>query len=297
MEVDAPDPGLAWGCVREGRYDPSELARAGPSRAVALSEPLLIRVYGMRRSGNHAVIDWLRRNMPGETVFLNDCAAGDPYASFQALETPRGDRHGPAFRDTRWYRQFQEGRDRFHHVVSYEDVAVGADPSGWQGRWRTVVVHRGFLGWLASYYALVAGRQRGTRWGVAEPTEIAPRIAAYAALLAASADASISLERWAHGIDARRAALGALGLAPRDDDAGAQARYGGGSSFRPGPAAPTAVELAGRWHAFAHDDAFEAIARDAARNDAFMAALADVYPKDVARLERLARGGRLRDER
>lgn len=259
--------------------------------------PVLISVHGMRRSGNHAVIGWLRRNLPGETVFLNDCAPGDPYRSFQMLESPRGDRHGPGFRATRWYPQFEAGREGFHHIVSYEDRAPEGDPEGFGGPWRSVVVHRGFLGWLASYYALVVRRQGGTAWGVADPAEIAPRIATYAALLRAPADARVSLERWSHDPAHRAAALGALGLPRLDDDTGAQSDYGGGSSFAPGRRAPDPGELSRRWRALAEDPAFERLAGGAARDDAFMRALEPLYPDDAARLARLARGGRLRDER
>ena len=259
--------------------------------------PVLIRVHGMRRSGNHAVIGWLRRNLPGETVFLNDCAPGDPYASFRMLESPRGDRHGPTFRSTRWYPQFEAGRAGFHHIVSYEDRAPSGDPEGWDGPWLSVIVHRGFLGWLASYYALVVRRQGGTEWGVADPAEIAPRIGTYAALLTAPADASISLERWVGDPGHRRAVLRAMDLPALDDDTGGQSDYGGGSSFAPGGRAPAAGELSDRWRALARDEAFEGLARAAARDDAFMGALEPLYPQDAARLARLARGGRLRDER
>ena len=275
-------------------------ARALPAEAPAAAArvPVLIRVFGMRRSGNHAVIDWLRRNIPGETVFLNDCAPGDPYDGFQMLESPRGDLHGPSFRHTRWYPQFERGRERFSHIVSYEDRVPGSEPLGWRAPWRTVVVHRAPLGWLASYYALAVHRQGGTAWGVRHPREIEPMLWRYAALLRAAADAvGVGLERWAEDASHRAGRLAALGLAPIDDAVGAQAEYGGGSSFAPGRAAPTARDLAGRWRAFADDAAFERLARRAAQDDAFMRALDPLYADDAARLARLARGGRLRDER
>ena len=260
--------------------------------------PVLIRVHGMRRSGNHAVIAWLRRNIPGETVFLNDCAPGDPYATFQTMETPRGDRHGRSFRETRWYPQFARGRARFSHIVSYEDRAPGAPPAGWSAPWRTLIVHRGFLGWLASYHALVVRRQGGTPWGVRHPREIEPMIRRYAALLrAASRATDVGLERWARDGAYRADRLAALGLVPIDDDVGRQADYGGGSSFAPGGEAPGAGELESRWRALAHDPDFERLALRAAQDDAFMRALDPLYPHEAARLTRLASGGRLQDER
>lgn len=251
----------------------------------------------MRRSGNHAVIAWLRRNLPGETVFLNDCRPGDPYATFQSLETPRGDRHGPSFRDTRWFAQFEAHRGRFHHVVSYEDQAPGPEPLGFGGPWRTVVVHRGFLGWLASYHALAVGRQGGTPWGVEHPREIAPMIGVYARLLSAPRDAAVSLERWAAEPAHRREVLAALDLPVTCDDTGPQTDHGGGSSFAPGRAPPDARALADRWRVLAHDPGFEALVLAAARDDAFIAALERIYPDQAKRLARLASGGRLIDER
>lgn len=260
--------------------------------------PVLIRVHGMRRSGNHAVIGWLRRNMPGGSVFLNDCGPGDPYASFRSMESPRGDRHGPSFRDTRWYAQFERGRAGFSHVVSYEDQAPGAPPSGWAAPWRTLIVHRGFLGWLASYYALVVHRQGGTPWGVDRPEQVEPMIERYAALLRAAREApEVGLEHWCTDAAYRAARLAALGLPVRDDTTGGQADYGGGSSFAPGPEAPEARDLARRWVGLAADPQFERLTLRAAQDDAFICALADLYPEDAALLARLASGGRLRDER
>ena len=275
----------------------TSVARGSLAAGIA-SPPVLIRVHGMRRSGNHAVIAWLRRNIPGETVFLNDCAPGDPYGTFQTMESPRGDRHGPSFRATRWYPQFERGRARFSHIVSYEDRAPGDPPSGWAAPWTTLVVHRGFLGWLASFYALVVHRQGGTPWGVRHPREIEPMVRRYAALLeAASCATGVGLERWARDAAYRADRLAALGLVPIDDDPGGQADYGGGSSFAPGGEAPCARDLASRWRALAHDSDFEGLVLQAAQDDAFLRALRPLYPDDAARLTRLASGGRLRDER
>ena len=141
-------------------------------------------------------------------------------------------------------------------------------------------------------------RQGGTEWGVEAPWQIEPMIRRYAALLGAARGAvGVGLERWAAHRGYRRSRLAALGLAPLDDATGRQADYGGGSSFAPGGAAPDARALAARWRALAGEPEFERLALLAARDDAFMGALAPLYPEDAARLARLARGGRLRDER
>ena len=254
--------------------------------------PLNLRVFGMRRSGNHAIIDWLRRNMPGEVVFLNDCAPGDPFRTYAMMETPRGDRHGPSFRATRWFAQFDAHRGGRSHIVSYEDAAPDAagPPEGWDTPFRTVVVHRSFLNWLASFHALVLDRNRGTRWGVDRPGEIAPFVTLYADLLGARCDLAISFDGWLASPACRRDAVRALGLVPRDDDTGAEAPYGGGSSFDGGCPSD-------RWRGMVEADGFETLAREAGRDPAFLARLANIYPRDAAVLARLAAGGSLKDER
>ena len=41
-----------------------------------------IRVFALRRSGHHAVVNWIRNQLPGRHCFLNDCKIGrNPFAS------------------------------------------------------------------------------------------------------------------------------------------------------------------------------------------------------------------------
>ena len=160
-----------------------------------------------------------------------------------------------------------------------------------------MAVHRGFLGWLAFYHALVVHRQGGTPWGVSDPAEIEPMLWRYAALLGAPGAVGVSLEHWAADATYRAGRLAALGLAPIDLRVGGQAEYGGRSSFAPGRDAPAARDLADRWRAFAADPDFERLVLRAAQDDAFMRALRPLYPRGATLLARLARGGRLRDER
>jgi hypothetical protein len=54
-------------------------ARPVPSPAVNALE---IRLVALRRSGSHAIVHWLLRQLPGSGVFLNCCKPGEnPYAS------------------------------------------------------------------------------------------------------------------------------------------------------------------------------------------------------------------------
>lgn len=47
-----------------------------------------IRFHGMRRSGNHAVIEWILGESPGVVVHLNDVRSGciDPYRAFTSIK-------------------------------------------------------------------------------------------------------------------------------------------------------------------------------------------------------------------
>ena len=61
---------------------PAEWLQLGVTPAV------VFRAFGMRRSGNHAIANWLQRNAPGgNAVFLNNCKnARSPLESFAGFE-------------------------------------------------------------------------------------------------------------------------------------------------------------------------------------------------------------------
>ncbi|WP_241525501.1 hypothetical protein [Pseudophaeobacter leonis] len=57
-------------------------------QALGFTPGLSLRVFGMRRSGNHAILSWLQRNAPaGGSVFLNNCKPGtDPLQNSRGIE-------------------------------------------------------------------------------------------------------------------------------------------------------------------------------------------------------------------
>ena len=83
-----------------------------------------MRFFGMMKSGNHAVISWLHKNMNGgRYVFLNNCKAWeDPFASFCQVEID-----GKEFRRSRLRGIELEGLLEQHPIarrdftVSYEN--------------------------------------------------------------------------------------------------------------------------------------------------------------------------------
>lgn len=67
-------------------------ASSGASEADGTQKPvatLAIQVYGLMRSGNHAIIDWIKNQYPGQSIcFLNNIALGpsDPYQDYVQIE-------------------------------------------------------------------------------------------------------------------------------------------------------------------------------------------------------------------
>lgn len=258
----------------------------------AVAAPPLFRVLGMRRSGNHAVIDWLRRNIEGPVVFLNDCTPGDPYARFELVETPNGEAHGPTFRSTPWFAELTARRGARAHIVSYEDQAPEVVRTlGWDDRrWQSVVVRRSFLNWLASYYRLTTTRQSGTGWGVDFAHRLTSRFVTWRALAEhamSSGVTDIAFDDWAASARYRAAALTRAGLKVRDNGLGAEASYGGGSSF------DGIGSLDRRWSELADEREFLSLARHAAGDGRLMGTLDALYPEDARRLRRLRATGRL----
>lgn len=47
-----------------------------------------IRIIAMRRSGHHAIVNWVRKQIPGRHCFLNDCVVGrNPFAGCNRLNS------------------------------------------------------------------------------------------------------------------------------------------------------------------------------------------------------------------
>src|SRR3954454_14374775 len=77
-----------------------------------------IRVVGMSRSGNHAIINWILAQSPGRTCFLNCAEPGcNPFVSARP-RTPEL----PGWR------------------ASYPDFCIEAEPAGWLSR-RDLLIH------------------------------------------------------------------------------------------------------------------------------------------------------------
>lgn len=269
------------------RIDTGGWSRAGVSPVCAL------QVFGMRRSGNHAIIDWLMRNAPNDAsggAFLNNCRWGtDPLRSFAAVDAY----------DTQGARVPGGGKAAFaaagarpHLIVSYEDRApLAADVPQRAAKGyadtdfsQSIVILRSFLNWSAS---LLAKLKRNPAYGSVERARVMLNaLPTYAEMLTRADDpgrVAICYDDWVRDPQARADILSSLHLPLRDNDLGATQRFGGGSSFD-----GSATSTTDRDSVMAHDPEYQTLLWTAAHDVGFVETLMPRFALDAERLVKLA---------
>ncbi|NIZ12884.1 hypothetical protein [Phaeobacter sp. HF9A] len=274
----------------------SEFTQAGDWAGLGITPATALRVVGMRRSGNHAITNWLQRNAPeGQALFLNNCRPGtDPLRSRKGIEVS-----GHWHRDDVAAAAKAAGEGALL-LISYEDTVhlrycaerPMSGPYGDAAFDGDILIFRSFLNWSASLLKKLQGNENyrsGDRMAV-----MARALATYGDLLAEVAEADqtghvpICYDQWVADAAYREGVLARLGLPLRDNGLGAVQPYGGGSSFQ--KAAATAEDLApqARWRMMAHDPEYQALLRLAALDEDLCARLTRAFPEDAARLARIA---------
>ena len=258
----------------------------------------VLRVFGMRRSGNHAILDGFLRNAPGgNAVFLNNCKkAQDPLASHRSLELRRG---GAPVRLTDELNDLgatlAQAGPRPLTIVSVEDAMPGdrdlARPRPiWDSEEQVVVIYRGFLNWAASLLRKIKGN---SRYGAMERARImtnACRTYGRALDLVSRPGAvhPVLYDRWIASEGYRRDTLQALGLDTRDLGLGEVQRYGGGSSFQPDARDARALATDRRAEMLADDPEFGLLLWLVAHEPDLAERIAAHFPADAERILRLA---------
>lgn len=256
--------------------------------STALAPSQVLRVYGMRRSGNHAVIDWMMRNAPsGAGLFMNNCKPNrDP------LKTARGlaayaDGTELAL-DSEADKLRAAGPTPFT-LVSFEDTMPPPERKALFAAPETcVIIYRSFLHWAAS---LLRKIQRNKGYGPLERMRVMMQaMRTYGDMLGRVRDddvVPVCYDDWKQDESYRRATLDRLALPGRDLDLGAVQRYGGGSSFQGKDATANALATDERAAQMARDLEYQLVLWTAARDLDFMVALAEVFPEDAERLSGL----------
>lgn len=262
------------------------VAKPGPD---TLAPREVLRVYGMRRSGNHALIDWIMRNTRDGALFLNNCKPGrDPVATSNGI-TAYEDGAQLSLPDS-GSKIAAAGGTPFA-LVSYEDRMPPLERKPLYAAPEVcVIIYRSFLHWAAS---LLRKIQRNPGYGPVERMRVMMNaVATYGKMLDRVQDDDIVpllYDRWNVDDSYRNDMALRLGLPGRDLDKGKVQTYGGGSSFQGKSAVADTLETDQRAGQMADDLEYQLILWTAARDPHFIARLAEVFPEDALRLSDLLR--------
>ena len=270
--------------------------KAGYSPAFAL------QVFGMRRSGNHAIIDWLMRNAPEAAtggVFYNNCRFGkSPLRVYGLLDVYDVDSEQLPHKDLTDAERITKSGASPMVVVSYEDRMP--QPAGVQQKasdgfsdcdfTRQVIIYRSFLNWSAS---LLAKLKKNDGYGATDRIRImALALNGYINGLDRIADAqgivAICYDDWMVSETYRASILDELGLPIRDLERGTVRRYGGGSSFQGKGTTAENLNSTARDEAMADDLEYKLLLWTAAHDLRFMERLIPHFEQDAERLATLA---------
>lgn len=239
-------------------------------------EQVVFRAFGVRRAGNHAIIDWIINNArTDDFLHLNNCAPGrKPQDSF--IELNRGGRI--QYANVRFEQETLDMANSHDEaaflLISYEDrdtlAALNKSAAysvGFDDRVRmNIVIYREFLNWFASYYKLIAKnlrtedpairRSEQTLTGVRHWLHVT-QVATHPNLGRRAPAVAICYDDWRRDEALRLRLLEDMGLPGRDAALPAVSTFGGGSSFDGLAQGRQAAELATdrRWEAM-RDDAY-----------------------------------------
>lgn len=253
----------------------------------------VFRLFGMRRSGNHAISSWICRNAPaGRAVFFNNCEPGKPLEQgINGLEID-----GRRCPDTGAEAALAEVEDGALLLCSYEDVPPGRTRRGreapldpvFAGGKTDIIVYRSPLHWAASLLRKLQRNQ--DLQPIRRSIMMLRAFEIYADLLDSVAGENvipICYDCWVSTPEARLSVLEQLGLQLRDNGLGPVQAYGGGSSFQPDERKATALQVLERWQAMQEDPEFLALVTLISSDPGLMARIATFFPQDHEILMRL----------
>lgn len=270
-------------------------------QALGFTPGLSLRVFGMRRSGNHAILSWLQRNAPNRrSVFLNNCKPGtDPLQNSRGVAVNGA--HAPQHKANRNMASVtQDAGDGALFLVSYEDTSPAEFDINRQASGRfdealfshNVLIYRSFLNWSAS---LLKKMQANDGYTLVRRNGIVLRtIDSYIRLLGLVRQAqdlglvAICYDRWMRSADYRAQFLQDLGLGQHDNSLGEVQHFGGGSSFQKQASSAAELQTDRRWQQMRSDAEFQAMLHMAARDAALLEELEALFPEDAAYLKNVA---------
>lgn len=268
---------------------------------LGLTPGRVVRAFGMRRSGNHAIADWILRNSASQSsLFLNNCAFGkSPMSSFQSIEINRQKCPAQTAKADLAGTCAPAGEGALL-LISYEDKVPGDGKRGTEVSGPVpdtaidvdLVIVRSFLNWSASLLRKLQGNAGYSTLGRA--VVMLRAIEGYGRMLAVAETpgvVAICYDDWLALPDYRATKLARLGLDSLDNTIGPVSTYGGGSSFQKDVSDAGDLLTGGRSQQMANDPDYRDILRVASRDTALTDRLARIFPDDAQTLQALANGG------
>ncbi|MGH1464344.1 MAG: hypothetical protein ACRBBQ_03195 [Cognatishimia sp.] len=252
----------------------------------------VLRVFGMRRSGNHAIINWLLRNANGNSTFLNNCATGQPACdSWRAVEVNA--KRMPIKRGTQIADVTAGVGDDALLVLSYEDFPPDPDEGG-TGLTsdvpmdlikRDIVLYRNFMNWSASLLRKIQANDELDTLVCLRVMMVA--LDKYREFLELAANSGsndflpINYDRWVARPRYRARILQDLGLPHKDNSLGKVQPYGGGSSFQKDVKKADNLATDERWRAMVNDPTYQLVLLAASQDTELVELMQKLMPADA----------------
>jgi hypothetical protein len=208
---------------------------------------LEIQTFGLRRSGNHAVIAWIAQQYSSPVVFLNNARPfSDPFTAYLMGRVPNAIPHRKL--DAEEAEQLRSQQKELL-LISYEDVAIRKLRKneilpqkqlwlGGSGRSRRLLLLRDFYNWIASRVRLQENKGRVTD-DILDKMDLPIRLwLMYARefvgetrFLQSVETVPVRFDRWSDDEPYRLEILERLGIAALNNTRLIVPKVGGGSSF------------------------------------------------------------------
>jgi len=254
-----------------------------------------MRVLGIRRTGQHAIIGWILRNCGREnTVFLNSCTMRRSAVRTCGQSELDGVFAGKSHTLKKALTAYLEPDKHPFVLISYEagfeagELTSNFPDSSFD---HEILVTRSFANWLPSFIRLMRVMNRTS---APEALDISNgivfemmRYKAHILAAQASSHVVVCFDEWATSANYRHHKLETLGLTEVSAGLGAVQKYGGGSSFSAFDLPAEELALTTRWQSMKNDPFALHFLRIARADTDFMSALAGLYPEDIPIIDEL----------
>lgn len=255
-----------------------------------------MRVLGIRRTGQHAIINWILRNCGHDhSVFLNSCTMRRSAVRTCGQSEIDGQFAHKAYVLMRALNTYLASDIKPFVLVSYEagyhegELTPNFPDTSFD---HEILVTRSFVNWLPSFIRLMrVMNPKSPARALDISNGIVFEMMRYKDHLIAartSPHVVISFDDWAVNTGYRHCKLAELGLEELDPGLGEVQKYGGGSSFSAFQIPAQDLALNTRWQTLENSRYALDFVRIAMADGAFMEVLEALYPDDMPILHRLA---------